>query len=145
MRAATLVEPPSWHDGSRGRIKQKLNETDYNYFELFSLIICPVSNHTTQIVGGFSKITRSLYVLSSQWRSQGIFPLCLFINYAYICTGTRHNLDETVPKNIITWRGLGKQNMQAGITHNCNNQPSTKREWATRFQITIIRHRESLS
>ena len=59
MRAATLVEPPSWRDGSRGIIKKKVNETDYNYFELFSLIICPVSNHTSHIVGGFSKITRN--------------------------------------------------------------------------------------
>ena len=51
--AAVLAWWQSWQN------KKKVNETDYNYFELVCLIICPVSNHTTHIVGGFSKITRN--------------------------------------------------------------------------------------
>ena len=54
-------------------------------------------------------------VLLSQYRSQGNLTLCLFINYAYICTGISQNLKGAVLQCIIT-SGLtciGKQNMQA--------------------------------
>ena len=42
---------------------------------------------------------------------RGICPFFLLINYAYICTGIRRNLKETVLWSIITWPTPGKQNI----------------------------------
>ena len=42
---------------------------------------------------------------------RGICPFFLFINYAYVCTGIRQNLKETILWSIITCPTPGKQNI----------------------------------